>query len=100
MAVKSHMNAPKFQFCRSCGGLLLPKDHKKYLKCIVCGMKQVIPNKTIISNYEKKTSKTLNRELKEKIRSRKTIIVEKEPMKKVSITEEEREAMEDLFLKE
>ena len=76
MAVKTHMNAPKFQFCRFCGGLLLPKDHKKYLKCIACGMKQVIPDKTMISNYRKKTSKTQNQELKEKIRGRKTIIIE------------------------
>ena len=100
MAVKTHMAKSRFQFCSVCDGLLLPKKHKKYLQCIVCGRKQDIRNEAIISSYGRNTSKTPNQELKEKISARKTVVIEDSPKKTVSITEDEREAMEDLFLRE
>ena len=94
------MAKSRYQFCSSCGGLLLPKEHKKYLQCIVCGKKQEIPDQKVISVYSNKSLKTSEKEIKEKLRARKTAIVEDGPERTVSITEDEREAMEDLFLKE
>lgn len=88
----------KFRFCDSCGSILLPKQRTKSLYCRTCNLDFQLNSENELEPYKKK-GKVLPVKKKSHIQKTKTIIVQESATKKKnpSITDEDREALEDLF---
>ncbi|UYP44058.1 hypothetical protein NEF87_000343 [Candidatus Lokiarchaeum ossiferum] len=88
----------KFRFCESCGSILLPKPRTQSLFCKTCNVDFQLNSENELEPYKKK-GKVPPVKKKSHIQKTKTIIVEESDRKKrnPSITDEDREALEDLF---
>ena len=85
------------EFCKDCGGLLMPKKGvKNKMYCKVCEKTTAVKDKKILEKYGTGNRRNIQRKTRKTRRNVKTMVVAK-PEKKRSITAEEREALEDMF---
>ncbi|MHA1776541.1 MAG: hypothetical protein DRO88_03245 [Promethearchaeia archaeon] len=94
--IKTKKGAVKsaFGFCPVCGNILLPKRRTQTLYCKICNKEY--PMTEEMKQYKKVERNKASQKKKEKKQVLKTPIIE-ESEKKPSISEDERDAFEDLF---
>ena len=83
------------KFCETCGNVLLPKRNKKILYCKVCDKEiNIGSSKEDLEEYKRRGP---NKKKSDTKKALKTAIVADEDGNKI-ISEEERDAYEDLFM--